>query len=127
MIDLIREMWATPDAQVDAYSWAAAMAGHWAIGAALGILLIGAGFRPWRAAGIISACYAIGWEIGQLASAALRGILTTGLVWDSMLDAVAVSLGTVAAASLWLHRRVIAAATVAAAVVILTAGVSRRK
>lgn len=35
MIALIRAMFATPEAQSDPYVWAAALAGHWAIGAGL--------------------------------------------------------------------------------------------
>ena len=40
MIALIRAMFAIPEAQSDPYVWAAALAGHWAIGAGLAALVM---------------------------------------------------------------------------------------
>lgn len=129
MIALIRAMFATPEAQSDPYVWAAALAGHWAIGAGLAGLVMAILPRGvWSAVAMLSMAYLVGWEGGQLIAAAgpQRG-LSRALVWDGILDWTAVTLGAITAAALWQHRRRIIAAAVAATVVILTAGVGRRK
>lgn len=127
MIALIRAMFVTPEAQSDPYVWAAALAGHWAIGAGLAGLVMALWPRSvWPAVTVLSIAYLVGWEGGQLIAAAPHG-LSRALVWDGILDWTAVTLGATIAAALWQHRRRIIAGAVAVTVVILTAGVGRRK
>ena len=119
MIELLRQMFAQPEAQADAYAWAAALLGHWAIGAGLAVLLLIVA-RPAVAAAAVSLVYGLLWEGGQL-------LLAAASPWDSALDWTAVSLGAITTAALWQHRRHLAAGAVAAVVVILTAGVGKRR
>lgn len=128
MIDLLRAMFATPEAQSDPYAWAAVLMGHWAIGAGLTALVIALSPFPARRAAIaVSLAYLIGWEGGQLLAAALHGSVTRALIWDGLLDWTAVTLGAITAAAVWQHRRRVVAAAVAATIIILTAGTARRK
>lgn len=129
MIALIQAMFATPEAQADPYVWAAALMGHWAIGAGLAAWFTVIWPRGvWSAVEVLSMAYLVGWEGGQLiAAAGPQGGLSWALVWDGVLDWTAVTLGAITAAALWQHRRRIIAAAVAATVFILTAGVGRRK
>ena len=119
MIDLLRQMFATPEAQADPYTWAAALLGHWAIGAALVVVLLIIA-RPAIAAAAVSLAYGVLWEGGQL-------LFAGAAPWDSALDWTAVTLGATTAAATWQHRRRLAAAAIAAVVVILTAGVGKRR
>ena len=67
MIDLIRSMFSTPEAQADAYTWAAVLLAHAMIGAMLTAILAALnGDRGWRAAAIVSTLYGLIWEGGQL-------------------------------------------------------------
>lgn len=129
MIALIQAMFATPEAQADPYVWAAALMGHWAIGAGLAAWFTVIWPRGvWSAVEVLSMAYLVGWEGGQLiAAAGPQGGLSWALVWDGVLDWTAVTLGAITAAALWQHRRRIIAVAVAATVFILTAGVGRRK
>lgn len=130
MIDLLRAMFSTPEAQPDPYVWAAALMGHWAVGAALTALVMAIWQRgAWASAAMLSVAYLVGWEGGQLVGAAwdLSVAITTPLLWDCVLDWIAVTLGAVTAAAIWQHRRRIIGVTVAATVIILTAGLGRRK
>lgn len=130
MVDFLRSMFAAPEAQADAYVWAAALMGHWAIGAGLVAIVMAIwGRAAWDAATIVSVAYLAGWEGGQLFGAAwdLSVAITTLLLWESVLDWTAVTLGAITAAAVWQHRRRIIGAAVAATVVILTAGTARRK
>ena len=130
MIALIRAMFATPEAQADPYVWAAALMGHWAIGAGLAAVVVAIWMRgAWASAAWTSIAYLVGWEGSQLFGAAwdLSVAVTTLLLWDSILDWTAVTLGAITAAALWQHRRRIISAAVAATALILTAGVGRRK
>ena len=119
MLDLIREMLATPEAQADAYTWAAVLMGHWAIGAALTVLLMALLARPRACAALVSAGYGLAWEGAQL--------LAGGNAWDGVLDWTAVTLGAITVAAVWQHRRRLAAGVVGAAAAVLTASVARRK
>lgn len=119
MIELLRQMFAAPEAQADPYTWAAALLGHWAIGAALVVLALAAA-RPATAATAVSVAYGLLWEGGQL-------LLAGAAPWDSALDWTAVTLGAITAAATWQHRRRLSAAAIAAVVVILTAGVGKRR
>ncbi|ARJ70075.1 hypothetical protein [Paracoccus contaminans] len=130
MIALIRAMFATPEAQADPYVWAAALMGHWAIGAGLTALIMAIWIirEAWNAVAVLSMAYLVGWEGGQLITAAgPQRRLSWALVWDGILDWSAVTLGAITAAALWHRRRRLIAAAVAATAVILTAGVGRRK
>lgn len=119
MIELLRQMFAQPEAQADAYAWAAALLGHWAVGAGLVVLLLIV-IRPVAAAAAVSLAYGMLWEGGQL-------LFAGASPWDSALDGTAVILGATTAAATWQHRRRLAAGAVAAVAVILTAGVGRRR
>ena len=100
---MIREL-LTPEAQTDAYVWAAVLVAHAGIGVAVLVLLASGPVRhPWIAAGLASLAYA--------ALEALQAILSgTLLLWDSALDWSAVTLGAVlalgiiAAAGAWVRR-----------------------
>lgn len=120
MIDLIRNMFSTPEAQADAYTWAAVLLAHAMIGAGLTALLTALIGRAWRAAVMVSALYGLIWEGGQLR-------LSGGGVWDSALDWVAVSCGAILCAAIWLHRRGIAAAVAGTLLLILSIGAGKRR
>lgn len=121
MIDLIRSMFSTPEAQADAYTWAAVLLAHAMIGAMLTAILAALnGDRGWRAAAIVSTLYGLIWEGGQL-------LLSGSEIWDSVLDWVAVSCGATLCAAIWLHRRGIAAAVAGALLLILSIGAGKRR
>ena len=121
MIDLIRDMFATPEAQADAYSWAAVLLAHAAIGGMLcGALIALSGKGSWRIAVAISALYGIAWEGGQYLAAG-------GRIADGLLDWTAVSLGALCAVALWRRQRRIIGASVAAVLAIVAAGTGKRR
>ena len=121
MIDLIRSMFSTPEAQADAYTWAAVLLAHAMIGAMLTAILAALnGDRGWRAAAIVSTLYGLIWEGGQL-------LLSGSEIWDSVLDWVAVSCGAALCAAIWLHRRCVAAAVAGALLLILSIGAGKRR
>ena len=121
MIDSIRSMFDAPDAQADAYTWAAVLLAHAMIGAVLTAILtaLNSG-RAWWAATIVSTLYCLIWEGGQL-------LLSGSEIWDSVLDWVAVSCGAALCAAIWLHRRGIAAAVAGALLLILSIGAGKRR
>lgn len=91
--DFLNEMLQTPDAQADAYTWAAALLGHFAIGVAL-TAAVGWALGAWRGAFAVAIVYALAWEGTQLA--------LYGAAWtDGLVDATAVSCGAVVAAAAW--------------------------
>ena len=96
MMDLIIEMLRSPDAQADAYTWGAALLGHFAIGLIL-TALIGWRAGAWRGALIASAAYLLIWEGVQVAAFG-------GGIADSLVDAAAVACGAVVAAGAWRNR-----------------------
>ena len=117
----LREMFATPDAPASAYVWAAALMGHWAIGAGLTMLLVALlGPRSWLAAIVVSLVYAAAWEGAQI-------VFAGSAVWDAILDWVAVTLGALCGAAAWEHRRRLIAAIVGTVLLIVTAGVGKRR
>ncbi|WP_304615828.1 hypothetical protein [Paracoccus sp. (in: a-proteobacteria)] len=131
MMDLIREMMQTPDAQADAYTWGAALLGHFAIGVFLTALIGGAfatvarwadipRLTAWQAAAVASVAYAALWEGAQLA------FFGAGLA-DCIVDAVAVLCGAVVAAGAWRNRGAAVALAFAILAAIGVAGVRRRK
>lgn len=120
MIDLIREMFAAPEAQADAYTWAAVLVAHAMIGAALVVVLTAIRPRPGACAALVCGAYGLGWEGGQL-------WLAGGGLADGVTDWAAVSLGAVLSAATWHHQRRVAAAAVGACALILAAGLRRRR
>lgn len=123
MIELLRAMFATPEAQADAYTWAAVLMGHWALGAALSVLVIAVWARsPWSRATMLSIAYAAGWEGGQLWGAAIEDQLTLALLWDSVVDWIAVTLGALTIAAVWQHRSRLAVAAIGAISMVLATG-----
>ena len=89
---MIRDL-LTPEAQRDPYNWTATFSGHAWI--ALGPWgLIALGWDMWTAAWVTPILYFVCWEGLQLAFCKNR---TRALLWDSVLDAVAVAFGCYAA------------------------------
>ena len=117
--DFIVSMLQTPDAQPDAYTWGAALLGHFAIGVAL-TAAVGWALGAWRGVLAVAIFYAIAWEGTQLA--------LYGSTWtDSLIDATAVSCGAVVAAAAWRnHGHAIALALVVMSAIGAT-GVRKRR
>lgn len=108
----------TPEAQADAYVWAAVLVAHAAIGVALFAWFSG---RPTRTAlGLVALVYAL----IEAIQAAISGSL---LIWDSTLDWVAVCLGALVAAGLRQRRPGIARATTLATLLLAVIGYRRRR
>ncbi|WP_411839255.1 hypothetical protein [Paracoccus sp. ME4] len=118
MIELIIEMLRSPDAQPDAYTWGAALLGHFAIGLIL-TALIGWRAGAWRGATIVAAGYAALWEGAQL-------LWFGGGIADGLVDAAAVACGAVAAAGAWRNRGAAVAAALALLATIGAVGIGRR-
>lgn len=119
MIDLILEMWRTPEAQADAYTWAAALFGHFAIGV-LGTAVIGWLLGAWRGAWFVSLAFLVFWEGGQI-------LYHNGELLDGLVDAVAVAAGAFMAAGAWTHRAGIIGVAAFVLLGLGIAGVRRRK
>lgn len=119
ILDFIASMLQAPDAQPDAYTWGAALLGHFAIGVAL-TAAVGWVLGAWRGAVAVAIVYAIAWEGTQLA--------LYGAAWtDSFIDATAVSCGAAVAAAAWRnHGRAIALALVVLSAIGAT-GVRKRR
>lgn len=119
MIDLLREMFLTPEAQRDAYGWAAVLLAHAALGtlltAGLGLTQLG----MTRAAALAAAAYALLWEGGQLLSGAAPR--------DSLVDAAAFTFGAALMAAAWGRSAGPLAATIAGLLGALAAGVRKRR
>lgn len=94
--DFIASMLQTPDAQPDAYTWAAALLGHFALGVAL-TAAAGWALGAWRGAAVVTVAYLALWEGTQMA-------LYGSSLSDSLVDAIAVSCGAVVAAGAWRNR-----------------------
>ena len=90
---MIREL-LTPEAQADAYVWAAVLLAHAGIGVALWVLCM-AYTGHMRGSAVLSALL---YAVFELVQADISGSL---LIWDSLLDWSAVTLGAVLAAGLW--------------------------
>jgi hypothetical protein len=105
----------TPEAQSAPYLWAAVMVAHAGIGVALWVMLYRSARQPMANAFLAMIVYA--------AFEALQAIIAnTFLLWDSLLDWSAFSLGTVLAASLWRRSITFARLAVLAILVIVTLG-----
>lgn len=116
--DFIASMLQTPDAQADAYTWAAALLGHFAIGVAL-TAAAGWALGVWRGAAFICAAYALVWEGTQIAF--------FGSSWsDSFIDTLAVSCGAVVAAGAWRNKGVAVAVSLALMGAVGWSGVKKR-
>ena len=106
---MLWDMLTTPDAQLDAYTWGAALLGHFAIGVFL-TAVIGWRAGAWRGAAIASFAYLLLWEGAQV-------IWFGGGIADGLVDASAVACGAVVAAGAWRNR----GAAVGAALALLAA------
>ena len=96
MLEMLRQMLRTPEAQQDGYSWAATFGGHaWIAIGPWGILALA--LDMWTAAWLTPLLYLIVWEGAQFVLSPRR---TCPMVWDGILDAVAVAFGCYAAALL---------------------------
>ncbi|WP_265500040.1 hypothetical protein [Paracoccus beibuensis] len=96
MLGLIRDMLRTPEAQADGYSWSATFGGHASV--ALGPWgIIAIVLDMWTAAWLTPLLYFVFWEGMQWALSPRR---TCPLLWDGILDTVAVAFGCYAAALL---------------------------
>ena len=110
----------TPEAQADAYVWAAVLVAHAGIGAALWVLVAGWFQRPWFGAFMASVLY-LGFETVQ---GLVAGRL---LIWDSLLDWSAVTLGALLASAIWAQYSGTAKVVVLAVGMIAAAGAWVRK
>ena len=119
MIDFIWDMLTTPDAQIDAYTWGAALLGHAFIGLCL-TALIGWRAGAWRGAAIASAGYVLLWEGAQV-------VFFGGGIADGLVDGAAVACGAVVAAGAWRNRGAAVAAALALLAAIGVAGVRKRR
>lgn len=119
MIDLLREMFGTPEAQADPYVWGAALLGHFSIGIFL-TAIIGWILGAWRGALIVALAYLILWEGGQM-------ILAGSDLADSLVDAAAVACGTVVAAGAWRNRGEVVALAMLVLAAIGGAGVAQSR
>lgn len=117
MLDLIREMFWSPEDHRDAYEWATVLLAHAAVGAVLAAIVSMITRRP---ALIVSLAYGLLWEGGQLLFAGADPV-------DCVLDWLAVSIGAWAAIAAWRGdgRRLVV--TLATGVAILWTGVRKRK
>lgn len=138
IIDLLR----SPDAQQDAYTWGAALLGHFAIGLFVTAALAGGsallttvsrwiakwfGSAPtipridiWKSAALVGVGYLALWEGAQLA-------LFGGGIADGLVDTAAVTCGAVVAAGAWRNRGAAVGSALALLAVIGVAGVRKRR
>ena len=110
--DFIINLLRSPDAQQDAYTWGAALLGHFAIGLIL-TAVIGWRAGAWRGAAIASVGYLLLWEGAQVA-------FFGGGIADGLVDAAAVACGAIVAAGAWRNK---GAAVVAALGLLAAIGV----
>lgn len=114
-----------PEAQSDPHYWAATFGGHcWIILGLWGVLAACLGI--WIAAWLAPALYLILWEGTQITLAVRDGRLTHGLVWDAILDSVAVAFGCYAASCLASGEYIASGLTWGASVIVAGIGVRRR-
>lgn len=118
MLDFIADMFATPEAQVSAYVWGAALLGHFAIGVFL-TAIAGWMAGAWRGALIVATGYAALWEGGQM-------LIAGSALSDSAVDAAAVACGAFLAAGSWRKRGAVVAAAMAVLTVIGAHGITSR-
>lgn len=108
----------TPEAQGDAYVWAAVLVAHAAIGVALFAWFSGRQTR--MALALVALVYALFEAVQALISGTL-------LIWDSALDWVAVCLGALVAAGLRRRRTWITRAATLATLLLAVVGYRRRR
>lgn len=101
-----------PEAHSDPYAWASAMLAHSSICnvAAFALMFV---LPPLIAAAVVSVLYLFLWEGAQLLASVRSGTSTLALLWDGVLDAVAVALGcfTIAFAAMWCLPEAVAGAS----------------
>lgn len=120
MMGLLPDMFWTPEAQSDPYAWAAVLLAHAALGAALVGLAACLPFLRRRPVLMVVLAYGLLWEGGQL-------LLAGGGLADGLLDWAAVTLGAFAGRAAWDRRGRRMAAAIAVLVVVLVAGISKRR
>lgn len=116
----VLDLFSAPEAQADAYTWAAVALAHAGIGA---VLVAAAACLPLlRRRPVLSASlgYGLLWEGGQL-------LLAGGGLADGALDWAAVTLGAVAGAAAWSRQGRRLAAALGALAAVLVAGIRRRR
>lgn len=125
MLDLITQMAATPDAQADPYIWAAAFAGHMAVGLVLTAAV------AWPLSGAREWIDGTGWLAWALTTAAY-GLVWEGVVQqlgagiaDAAVDTLAVALGGLIGVAAWERRGGLIGAAVVVALGALWKGVRR--
>lgn len=119
MMGFIRDMLRSPEAQPDAYIWAAALTGHFAVGIVL-TAIVGWRAGAWRGAAIVSAAYLLLWEGAQIA-------FFGGGFADGLVDGAAVACGAVVAAAAWRNKGGAVAAALALLAAIGIHGIRRRR
>ena len=120
VIGLLREMFATPDAQSDAHAWAAVLLAHAALGAVMVALAACLPLLRRSPVLAVSLLYGLLWEGGQL-------MLAGGGPADGLLDWAAVTLGVLAGRAAWDRQGRRLAAALATVAAVLWAGVSGRR
>ena len=119
MLGFIRDMLRSPEAQPDAYIWAAALTGHFAVGIVL-TALVGWRVGAWRGAAIVTLGYLMLWEGAQLA-------VFGGTTADGLVDGAAVACGAVVAAGAWRNKGAAVAGAIAVLSAIGVTGIRRRR
>ena len=114
------EMFTTPEAQADAYTWAAVLLAHAGIGAVLVALAACLPLLRRHPVLAVSLLYGLLWEGGQF-------LLAGGGLADGLLDWAAVTLGAIAGAAAWSRRGRRLGAALGALAAVLVAGVSGRR
>lgn len=126
MLALIEAMAGSPEAQADPYIWAAAFAGHMAVGLCLTAAVawpLSAFAREWvdgigwLALALVVAAYAVTWE-------AVIQRLGAGVA-DALIDTAAVGLGGLIGVAAWERRGGLIGGAIVAALAMLARGVRR--
>lgn len=120
VIALLREMFRAPEAQSDAYAWAAVLLAHAALGAVLVALASCAPGLRRHPVLAVALAYGLIWEGGQL-------LLAGAGLADSALDWAAVTLGAMAGRAAWSRQGWRLAGAITAVAIMLWAGVRRRR
>ena len=121
MIDLIKEMFVAPDAQVSAYSWLATYGGHFAIGVVImsGILCLPR-TSPKRLPAILTAAYGLFWE-------GLQWFFYSADITDCLVDTIAVGSGVFVAGAMWRRRTKLLCSVLVIYTTVAVWGVQARK
>lgn len=124
MIEWLLQLYTTPESQPDAYTWAAVFLAHMMIGVGLRVLTSWTPVLKERPTFYASLGYLVFWEYGQLL---ITGAITNSKLADAHLDAIAVTLGAILAASAWTQNGRRLGAVLMAGLLILFTGVQKRR